>query len=178
MGIDLEKQAIRESDEVLTSRIPNVELDARTVTDLISLAEGTSRGRVRLCAHRDNDEHIHEMFIVHPQGAYIPPHKHLGKSESLFVLSGATDYFIFSDNGCIDRKIPMGDYQSGKCFFFRLQEPLFHSMFIRSKTLIFLEITKGPFYSQDTIVAPWAPEIDKHEDITAFLKILSRWTNE
>lgn len=178
MSIDLENQATRESDEVLTSRIPNVELDAYTVTELISLAEGTARGRVRLCAHRDNDEHIHEMFIVHPEGAYIPPHKHLDKSESLFVLSGATDYFIFGDDGRIERKISMGDYQSGKCFFFRLQEPLFHSMVIRSKTLTFLEITKGPFRSQDTVVAPWAPEVDEHTHIAVFLRKLSLWTNE
>ena len=178
MSIDLENQATRESDEVLTSRIPNVELDAYTVTELISLAEGTARGRVRLCAHRDNDEHIHEMFIVHPQEAYIPPHKHLDKSESLFVLSGATDYFIFGDDGRIERKISMGDYQSGKCFFFRLQEPLFHSMIIRSKTLIFLEITKGPFRREDTVFAEWAPNVDKSEAVKEFVNVLSHWKSE
>ena len=128
MTINLEKQTASESDETLTSLIPNVEVDSSILNDLSLLAEGTTRGRIRLCAHMENDEHVHEMFIVHPQGAYIQPHKHLGKSESLLILSGEADYFIFDDDGAIFRKIVMGDYQSEKCFFFRLQEPLFHCL--------------------------------------------------
>ena len=175
MTIDLENQTARESDETLTSLIPNVELSSSIVKELISLAESTTRGRIRLCAHRGNDEHVHEMFIVHPQDAYIQPHKHLEKSESLLILSGETDYFIFDDDGSILRKIVMGDYQSEKCFFFRLQEPLFHSMIIRSKTLIFLEITKGPFRREDTVFAEWAPNVDESEGVTNFLNVLSHW---
>ena len=178
MTIDLENQTARESDETLTSLIPNVELNSSIVKELISLAEGTTRGRIRLCAHMENDEHVHEMFIVHPQGAYIQPHKHLGKSESLLILSGETDYFIFDDDGSILRKIVMGDYQSEKCFFFRLQEPLFHSMIIRSKTLIFLEITKGPFRREDTVLAEWAPNVDESDAVANYFNVLSHWRNK
>ena len=178
MTIDLENQTARESDETLTSLIPNVELNSSIVKELISLAEGTTRGRIRLCAHMENDEHVHEMFIVHPQGAYIQPHKHLGKSESLLILSGETDYFIFDDDGSILRKIVMGDYQSEKCFFFRLQEPLFHSMIIRSKTLIFLEITKGPFCREDTVLAEWAPNVDESDAVANYFNVLSHWGNK
>ena len=177
MTINLENQTSRESDETLTSLIPNVELDSSILKELCSLAEGTTRGRIRLCAHTENDEQVHEMFIVHPQDAYIQPHKHLGKSESLLILSGETDYFIFDDDGAILRKIVMGDYQSEKCFFFRLQEPLFHSMIIRSKTLVFLEITKGPFDREDTVYAEWAPSFDDCEAVTKFFNVLSHWGN-
>jgi len=177
MTINLENQTSRESDETLTSLIPNVELDSSILKELCSLAEGTTRGRIRLCAHTENDEQVHEMFIVHPQDAYIQPHKHLGKSESLLILSGETDYFIFDDDGAILRKIVMGDYQSEKCFFFRLQEPLFHSMIIRSKTLVFLEITKGPFHREDTVYAEWAPSVDDCEAVTKFFNVLSHWGN-
>ena len=126
----------------------------------------------------ESDEHVHEMFIVHPQGAYIQPHKLLEKSESLLILSGETDYFIFDDDGSISRKIVMGDYQSEKCFFFRFQEPLFHTMIIRSKTLIFLEITKGPFQRKDTVLAEWAPNVDESGAVENFFNVLSHWRNK
>lgn len=178
MGIDLDKQARRESDEVLNSLISNVDLSLETITKLGEISKGTDRQRIRLCVHRNTTESVHEMFIVHPKGAYVPPHKHLGKSESMLVLDGETDYFLFGEEGKIEKKISMGDYRSGKSFFFRLQEPLFHSILIRSNTLTFLEITKGPFRRNDTIEAPWAPKQDNSEEVDRFLEELSQWTED
>ena len=45
------------------------------------------------------------MFIVHPKGAYVRPHKHLDRIESMLVIDGEVDYIMFDDNGKIDNAI-------------------------------------------------------------------------
>ena len=173
MTFDINNQAKRISEEVITACISNVEVSNKTIRELVEISKTTSRGRLRLCAHETVNESVHEMFIVHPKGAYIPPHKHLEKSESILVLDGEVEYFTFSDDGVVNQRISMGDYRSGKSFFFRLQKPLFHSMLIVSETLTFLEITKGPFKSDDTIEAPWAPNKDCGTEVGSFLRKLN-----
>jgi cupin fold WbuC family metalloprotein len=174
MIFDIHNQAKRISEEVITSCVTNVAVSRDTISELSTIAKKTSRGRVRLCAHRDTNEIVHEMFIVHPRGAYIPPHKHLAKSESILVIEGETEYFTFYDDGPVKQRISMGDYRSGKSFFFRLQEPLFHSMLILSETLTFLEITKGPFNPSDTVEASWAPNKNCEPEVGQFLNKLSK----
>ena len=173
MTFDINSQAKRTSEEVITACISNVDVSYKTIRDLVEISKTTSRGRVRLCAHETVNESVHEMFIVHPKGAYIPPHKHLEKSESILVLDGEVEYFTFSDDGVVNQRISMGDYRSGKSFFFRLQKPIFHSMLILSETLTFLEITKGPFKSDDTIEAAWAPNKDCGTEVGLFLRKLN-----
>ena len=174
MTFDINSQAKRTSEEVITACISNVDVSYKTIRDLVEISKTTSRGRVRLCAHETVNESVHEMFIVHPKGAYIPPHKHLEKSESILVLDGEVEYFTFSDDGVVNQRISMGDYRSGKSFFFRLQKPIFHSMLILSETLTFLEITKGPFNPNDTVEAGWAPNKNSDPQVSLFLKNLSR----
>ena len=172
MTFDINSQAKRISEEVITACISNVDVSYKTIRDLVEISKTTSRGRVRLCAHETVNESVHEMFIVHPKGAYIPPHKHLEKSESILVLDGEVEYFTFSDDGVVNQRISMGDYRSGKSFFFRLQKPLFHSMLVVSETLTFLEITKGPFNSDDTVEATWAPDKNCDAEVRLFLNKL------
>ena len=174
MTFDINSQAKRTSEEVITACISNVDVSYKTIRDLVEISKTTSRGRVRLCAHETVNESVHEMFIVHPKGAYIPHHKHLEKSESILVLDGEVEYFTFSDDGVVNQRISMGDYRSGKSFFFRLQKPIFHSMLILSETLTFLEITKGPFNPTDTVEAGWAPNKNSDPQVSLFLKNLSR----
>ena len=174
MTFDINNQAKRISEEVITACISNVEVSNKTIRELVEISKTTSRGRLRLCAHETVNESVHEMFIVHPKGAYIPPHKHLEKSESILVLDGETEYFTFYDDGAVKQRVSMGDYRSGKSFFFRLQEPLFHSMLILSETLTFLEITKGPFNPSDTVEASWAPNKNCEPEVGLFLNKLSK----
>ena len=89
MIIDLDTKAAQMREEVIFSRVSNVGLDSDVIDQLCSMAAKTSRGRVRLCVHRDSSEEQQEMLIVHPRHAYVPPHKHLGKSESILILRGS-----------------------------------------------------------------------------------------
>ncbi len=166
----------RKNEETLISSVGNVRVDQDVIGTLSSLAKETVRRRIRLCAHQNEQEAVHEMFIVHPRRAYVPPHKHQDKSESIFILSGECDYFIFDENGDIREKIKMGDYYSEKPFFFRQQNSEYHSLLIHSPELIFLEITKGPFHRKDTVEAPWAPNAASQIEVERFHARLENWT--
>ena len=173
--IDFENDVLWESEEVALSKLDNVGVNEKTITDLVAISRKTQRGRVRFCAHRDPSAAQHEMFIVHPRHAYIPPHMHSSKSESLLVLAGIVDYFIFDNTGLIVQKIRLGDLQSGNCFYYRLNNSIYHSMLIHSETLVFLETSRGPFVREETHVAPWAPVDGDGESQDQFLGLLKNW---
>ena len=128
------------------------------LADLTRAAGKTTRRRSRLCTHRDTADPLHEMFIVHPRGAYVRPHKHLNKAESMSVLEGSVDLVLFDDEGGVAEVIPMGELKSGRAFYYRLSDAIFHTLLIRSEWLLFHEVTSGPFRREDSAFAPWAPE--------------------
>ncbi|MBT7556286.1 WbuC family cupin fold metalloprotein [Candidatus Woesearchaeota archaeon] len=163
-------QRNRKSSEVYVSGQSLFSINNKDINELINKAKLTSRNRVRFCSHRSTDEIVHEMFIVHPKDAYVRPHKHLNKSESMVVIEGEADYVTFDDKGCIQENTPMGDYKSGKSFYQSTRVDMFHSLVIHSKWLVFLEITQGPFNRKDTVFADWSPTEDEEERIIEFME--------
>jgi len=164
--------------EVYVSSQSFFQLDKKKIDSLINKAKLTPRNRVRFCSHSSSDESVHEMFIVHPRGAYVRPHKHLNKPESMLIIEGKVDFFIFDDDGNIKEKVCMGEYNSGLSFYNSTRLSDFHSMVIHSEWLVFLEVTKGPFNSEDTIFAEWSPKDGELKDISIFTKIMEGWLNE
>jgi len=146
------------NEEVLFVEDRVIYLKSTDIQSLKNRAAGNARSRVRLCAHRDTKDAMHEMLIVHTRDCYVRPHKHLGKPESFHIVEGTADVVVFEDNGSLCQVIPMGDYASGRAFYYRISEPLYHTVLIRSAVLAFHEATTGPFNREDTIFAPWAPE--------------------
>jgi len=147
----------RESDEVLYPKGDVVFLSAPDLQELKALAVLNPRQRVRLCAHQNPNDLLHEMFIVHMQDCYVRPHKHMGKVESMTVLEGEVDVVLFHDDGSIRQVIPMGTPDSGKVFYQRLCSEIFHTLVIRTEFLVFHESTEGPFSRVKTIFPEWAP---------------------
>lgn len=120
--------------------------------------------RIRICAHKDIKNKIHEMFIVLRKNAYIRPHKHLNKSESFHLIEGSAKVIIFDDNGKIRDVIELSDYKSKQKFYYRMDNQYYHTVLVTSNFLVFHETTQGPFFKSDTIFAPWAPdERDKNK---------------
>ena len=161
------------NDEVLYSTENIVKVDAVDINELKEKARLNQRKRVRLCAHKSIDEKIHEMFIIHEKSCYVRPHKHIDKVESFHIIEGKVDILLFDENGRINNLIPMGDYASGRKFFYRLPPSHFHTLIIRSEVLVFHEITNGPFNPDDTVWADWAPaETEEYKvvEYRAFLK--------
>jgi cupin fold WbuC family metalloprotein len=159
----------QQNAEVLYSKDAITTADQSDIEIFKQLSSHNPRKRIRLCAHPDPDDLLHEMLIVHERGAYVRPHKHTGKSESTHIIEGVVDVVIFDDNGNIERVIRMGDYASGRTFYFRMSNHVFHTLIIRSDVLVFHETTNGPFERKDTVFAPWAPEDGDVSFVSTFM---------
>ena len=108
------------------------------------------------------------MLIIHPQDAYVRPHKHVNKNESMLVLHGDVDYIVFTDAGDVLERTEMSDLQSGKVFYHSTRKSIFHTLLIKSQWLVFLEITQGPFNREDTVFADWSPVETELEKVEKF----------
>lgn len=136
------------------------------------------RRRKRICAHPDSGHRLHEMFIVHERGCYVRPHKHLEKCESLHVIEGTAEAVFFNEDGSVREVLSLGEHRSGALFFYRLAEPVYHTLLITSPVFVFHETTSGPFRREDTIFAPWAPTEDQPEAVVAFTNHVAQAATE
>ena len=166
------------SAEVLYSDTPIVEVAAADIQWLREQAERNPRKRIRLCTHHDITDPLHEMLIVHEKGTYVRPHKHLNKTESVHIIDGLVDVVVFDDDGKITDVMQMGDYKSGRVFYYRMQYPYFHTLLIHSDILLFHEVTNGPFNRSDTVFAPWSPDENVPSLCSVFLLNLLDKANE
>ncbi len=138
-------------------------------------AERTNRHRARVCTHKDPEETLHEMVVVVGRGAYMIPDKHLVKVESYHIIKGLADVILYDQAGEIIDVIQLGDYASGRAFYFRVRSPNFyHSLIIRSDFLVYHETATGPFRKSDTVIPPWAPAETDDAGKNAYMRSLER----
>ncbi len=90
------------SDEIAYAQERVIEIDKAMLDAVKQKALATPRKRSRICAHKDPENPLHEMFIVHTKDAYVRPHKHLNKSESFYVIEGAVTVVMFTEEGDIE----------------------------------------------------------------------------
>lgn len=131
------------------------------------------RKRARICSHKDNEEPLHEMLIALAAGGYVRPHKHPTKAESLHVLEGAIDVFVFTSDGALSRVIPLSGSDATKAFYYRLPPDVYHTVMLRSDSAVIHEVTLGPFGHEHTIQAPFAPAEVNIELAQAYMDRLS-----
>lgn len=163
------------SEEVLYSAEAVTIVGADDIAELKAMAARTRRRRIRLCAHPGTGDALHEMIIVHHRDAYVPPHKHPGKSESFHVIDGSLTVHILDDAGTVAQAIEMAAPGGGRPFFYRLSAGLYHTIVPTSEWVVFHEVTNGPFRREDTVFAPWAPpESADAEEHAAFRRRLER----
>jgi cupin fold WbuC family metalloprotein len=158
------------NSEVYHSKENFFSLSKEDINKLINLAKKTTRNRVRFCSHASGQDALHEMFIVHPKGAYVRPHKHINKIESMLVIHGEVDYIMFDNDGNVDEIVEMGGVESKKYFYQTIRQDKFHTLIIKSEWLIFLEITNGPFDKKDTLFAEWSPRDNENKKVAKFMK--------
>lgn len=161
------------NDEVLYPNERFVSLNAVDLAFLKAEAFKNPRKRIRICTHQSTDDKVHEMFIVHAKDAYVRPHKHIHKSESLYLMEGEVDVIFFDDQGNIIKRIEMGSPASGKLFYYRLTDPLYHTLCIKTGLICFYEVTEGPFNRADTVFPSWAPDGSDDKKAKNFLNKLS-----
>jgi cupin fold WbuC family metalloprotein len=153
------------NDEVLYADETIVNVDYQDIAFLKKNVQHNERKRIRLCTHQDVHDQLHEMLIVLSQDTYIRPHKHQNKSESFHIIEGIIEVVVFDELGKVLKVIPMGDYTSGRKFYYRLAEPSYHTVLIRTDMAVFHETTNGPFNQNDTDFATWAP--NEHDKVAA-----------
>lgn len=156
------------NQDVYVADEPFPSVGARELDFLKSKVHETSRGRVRLCTHKTNEDRLHEMFIGFTSASYIRPSKHLGKDESLHVLEGSGDYVFFDDTGRTIDSVSLGEYDSGFQFYCRIPESAQHALVLKSDSMMIHETTSGPFKREDTVFAPWSPE-ESDPRVTGYL---------
>lgn len=152
-----------ESAEVLYPDESIIYVSAHDIDGLKRLSLLNPRRRIRFCAHSTPEDKLQEMFIVHMRGCYVRPHKHLDKVEALAVIEGEADAVLFNDDGSIRDVISMGPAGSGKAFYQRLSQPLYHTLLILSDFFVFHEVTEGPFLREKTVFPDWAPVGESEE---------------
>jgi cupin fold WbuC family metalloprotein len=149
-----------------------VVITKKNIDFLIQVAKKNPGHRARYCTHNFVDDEVHEMVIYHKEGTYIRPHKHIGKTESFHLIDGETDVVFFDQDGNIDHALSLGVYESGKSFYYRIPESIYHSQIFRKNTL-FHEVTKGPFEKNETVFPRWAPSEDKTSLVNEYMKKLN-----
>ena len=100
------------------------------------------------------------MLIVHERDAWIPPHKHVGKDESIHVIEGSAMLIGFSESGKTESAVRIG---AGGAVYTRIPSNFYHTLLIDSDWLVFHEATTGPFDRSRTKVAPWGLSIEGPE---------------
>ena len=160
----------RINDEVFIAQDPIVRFGDEELAFLKRQAQVSPRRRARICAHKSNDDALHEMVIVIAAASYIHPHRHVGKSESFHIVEGEVDVAVFDDNGGIAEVVRLGAPGSGRCFYYRLSESAFHTLLIRTDFLVVHEVTNGPFDRDRTILAPFAPPEERAEEARAYMQ--------
>jgi len=159
----------KQNEEVLYTKDEITKISSSDIETLIEMADQTTRKRIRICAHPSLDDPVHDMLIVHFQDTYVRPHKHLNKDETFHIIQGELKVVIFNDDGAIKSFISMGEYGSGKTFFYRMSKSYFHSVIPSSEVVVFHETTKGPFNKDETIFPDWAPDERNINDIRMFI---------
>ena len=144
-------------------RKSEITLISKKSLEFLKKNKNQKNNKSRICIHKNDRENIHEMMVFHKKGSYVRPHKHLNKLESFFVISGEVTLVVFNTKGIPMKKIEMGDYFSGKIFFYKMKKNYFHTQIIKKDTL-FKEVTNGPFKKKKTLHAKWSPkDKDKSE---------------
>jgi cupin fold WbuC family metalloprotein len=151
--MNLEKR----SDEVFVALDPIVSWGDEEIAFVKRTALANPRRRARICAHRSNDDALHEMIIAIAASSYIHPHRHIDKAESFHIIEGEVDVVVFDDAGVVTDVIELGGAGSGRRFYYRLSHSAFHTLLIRTEYLVVHEVTNGPFAPERTLLAPFAP---------------------
>jgi cupin fold WbuC family metalloprotein len=166
----------------LTQQSPEVFL---AVGDILSIGNAeidilksgvakTSAGRVRINLHPNNQDLLHEMFIVIQRGSYIRAHKHPNKSEAFHLVYGRARVIIFNDDGSIKQIVRLAAGCAKTPFYYRMSKSFFHSLIIESEILVIHEITNGPFIVGNTIFASFAPAENDSMAIQQFQNNLNK----
>ena len=162
------------SDEVLFTGAAITAVGRDEIEFLKQRAGLNRRKRIRLCAHADVTDAVHEMLIVHGREAYVRPHKHLNKTESYHVIEGEAGLLTYTDDGAVRQTIRLSEHPAAGAGFCRISGDVYHTLVFLSDYVVFHETTNGPFRREETIYAAWAPSEEDTGAVGEFLERTQR----
>ena len=165
---------VQKSPDVFLAEGPISTIGSSELDTLKAALKASAKRRARINTHPDGEDTLHEMIIAIEPGSYIRPHKHPGKSEAFHIVEGEVDIVVFKDDGEIDQLVRLGAPGSGRSFYYRMSQPFFHTLIVRSDVLIVHEITNGPFRPEETIFADFAPDDSEPRNFEAYQAELIR----
>ena len=165
---------VQKSPDVFLAEGPISTIGSSELETLKAAVKASAKRRARINTHPDGADTLHEMIIAIEPSSYIRPHKHPGKSEAFHIVEGEVDIVVFKDDGEIDQLVRLGAPGSGRSFYYRMSQPFFHTLIVRSDVLIVHEITNGPFRPEETIFADFAPDDSEPRNCEAYQAELIR----
>ena len=150
------------SPGIFYTRQSLVAVDGSVIEQLKDAAIRSPSKRARICAHPTPEAVQQDMLIVSHRDTYVAPHRHLLKTETMLIIEGEAEAVTFDERGGIADVLPMGPVVSGRLFFYRMPERVYHGLLINSEMLVFTESTRGPFRLEESENAPWAPAPSDH----------------
>ena len=148
---------LKQSEEVYYLEKNKNNITEQDIIFLKNQAKLNKSQKCRICIHKNENELMQEMFIIHTNKCYVRPHFHSDKSESIQVLEGEADLFIFDNLGNITDKIDLGCISSKKTFFYKIDKNIIHTIIIKTDFFLFKESTTGPFKKNMMIYPEWSP---------------------
>lgn len=125
---------------------------------LLQKYQESSRRRHRYCFHQNPNVDLHDIIICYDSGSYIPPNKHTAKSESLLLLEGELEFFLFNDNGQVYDYRRLSAANSAYPFYIRVPPNTWHGLrAIGKQPCIIKETIAGPYDHKSLLWAPFAP---------------------
>lgn len=155
------------NDEVFLATEDIVRFNQQSIEFVKEKALKSKRGRARICAHKSNEDSLHEMLIAIRSDSYICPHRHLNKIESFHWVEGKAEVVILDEKGGVIDVVKLGPDDH---FYYRLSAPYYHTLLVHSPILVIHEITNGPFDPTASDFAPFAPGEDKALEYITSLK--------
>ena len=151
----------RVSDEVYYAVKSPFVVTSSLVSALCEIAAFNQSGKVRICFHASPDDTVHDMLIALDSKADIRPHSHRVKAESFQVLEGALKVIFYDEMGIPTQSIKLVAAGAEKdnletSFYCRIPAGLIHTVVPQTDSVVFREVTDGPFKPKDTIYPDWA----------------------
>lgn len=108
---------------------------------------------IRVCLHSGADARHHDMIILQPKHAYIRPHHHPDKSETIHIIEGELGIIRFGAQGDI-----IGSQRLIRSEILRIEDSGFYFLLPLSQATIYHESKPGPWDpTTDSVYPDWAP---------------------
>ena len=153
------------------SDIPSLSLV--TVNEMEELSRKRNNCDLRICLHKNMNERLHQMVILHHRGIYRRPQKHIRRDETYQMIKGKMALLIFGTKGEVINAKILDKYD---LFICRIRRGLWHVTIPVTPYVIFHEVKSGRFNRRlDSIYPLWAPKgHDRQENRIYYQKLLKR----